>query len=91
MDEQLVRSVKTDALWIAYVETRSNQWPVILSHGFPHDVQAFAGSKVVSKKLRLPDVRATIIPRERPDSAPTKPRSDGREDRFHHVHVIGNA
>jgi AcrR family transcriptional regulator len=27
----------------------------------------------------------------RPDSAPTKPRSDGREDRFHHVYVIRNA
>src|ERR1700677_3962012 len=24
-------------------------------------------------------------------SAPTKARSDGGEDRFHHVHVIGNA
>jgi hypothetical protein len=32
-----------------------------------------------------------LAPRKRPDLAPTKPRSDGREDRFHHVHVIGNA
>jgi hypothetical protein len=40
-------------------------------------------------KPELSDRVAALI--RRPDSAPTKPRSDGREDRFHHVHVIGNA
>ena len=35
-------------------------------------------------------LRVAVLIR-RPDSAPTKPRSDGREDRFHHVHVIRNA
>ena len=42
MDEQSVKSVETDVLWIAYVERGpSNGWPVILSHGFPYDVHAF--------------------------------------------------
>jgi hypothetical protein len=40
-------------------------------------------------KAELSDRVAVLI--RRPDSAPTKPRSDGREDRFHQVHVIGNA
>ena len=40
-------------------------------------------------KPELSDRVAVLI--RRPDSAPTKPRSDGREDRFHHVHVIRNA
>jgi pimeloyl-ACP methyl ester carboxylesterase len=31
-----VKSVKTDALWIVYVEHGPIKgWPVILSHGFP--------------------------------------------------------
>jgi pimeloyl-ACP methyl ester carboxylesterase len=37
-----VRSVETDALYIAYVEYGPGDgWPVILSHGFPYDVHAF--------------------------------------------------
>ena len=35
-----VKRVKTDALWIAYVELGPiNGWPVILSQGFPYDVE----------------------------------------------------
>jgi hypothetical protein len=41
------------------------------------------------RKNRMSDRVVVLI--RRPDSAPTKPRSDGREDRFHHVHVIRNA
>src|SRR5437762_2391280 len=42
MNEQPVKSVKTDALWITYVEHGPpDGWPVILSHGFPYDVHAF--------------------------------------------------
>ena len=42
MHEQPMRSVETDALQIAYLEHGSgNDWPVILSHGFPYDVHAF--------------------------------------------------
>src|ERR1700751_3981892 len=62
MDEQLVRSVQTDALWIAYVEHGpTNGWPVILSHGFPYDVHAFdevasiltrAGARVIAPYTR---------------------------------------
>ena len=62
MNEQPVRSVKTDALWIAYVEHGpTNGWPVILSHGFPYDVHAFdevasilarAGARVIAPYTR---------------------------------------
>jgi hypothetical protein len=42
MSEQPVKSAKTDALRIAYVEYGLDDgWPVILSHGFPYDVHAF--------------------------------------------------
>jgi pimeloyl-ACP methyl ester carboxylesterase len=41
-NEQLVKTIKTDTLIIAYAEYGSgNGWPVILSHGFPYDVHAF--------------------------------------------------
>jgi len=37
-----VKRVKTDGLWIAYVEHGPiNGWPVILSQGFPYDVHAY--------------------------------------------------
>jgi pimeloyl-ACP methyl ester carboxylesterase len=57
-----MRNVKTDALWIAYVENGpTNGWPVILSHGFPYDVHAFdevasilarAGARVITPYTR---------------------------------------
>ena len=38
-----IRNIDTDALRIAYVEHGpADGWPVILSHGFPYDVHAFA-------------------------------------------------
>ena len=57
-------------------------------------VQTFArtwANELAPKKGKpeLSDRVAVLI--RRPDSAPTKPRSDGREDRFHHVYVIRNA
>ena len=62
MDEQLVKSVETAALRIAYVEHGSTSgWPVILSHGFPYDVHAFdevasilvrAGARVIAPYTR---------------------------------------
>jgi pimeloyl-ACP methyl ester carboxylesterase len=62
MDEQPVRSVETAALWIAYVERGpTNGWPVILSHGFPYDVDAFdevasilarAGARIIAPYTR---------------------------------------
>jgi len=62
MNEQLVKSVKTGTLRIAYVEYGSaDGWPVILSHGFPYDVHAFdevapiladAGARVVAPYTR---------------------------------------
>lgn len=37
-----MKRVKTDGLWIAYVEHGPiNGWPVILSQGFPYDVHAY--------------------------------------------------
>lgn len=42
MNEQPVKTIETDTLLIAYLESgSSNGWPVILSHGFPYDVHAF--------------------------------------------------
>lgn len=43
MNDQPIRHVETDTLRIAYLEHgASSGWPVILSHGFPYDVHAFA-------------------------------------------------
>lgn len=57
-----MRSVATDALRIAYVESGPGDgWPVILSHGFPYDVHAFddvapilaqAGARVIAPYTR---------------------------------------
>ncbi len=57
-----VKSVETDALRIAYVEHGSSHgWPVILSHGFPYDVNAFddvasilarAGARIIAPYAR---------------------------------------
>ena len=42
MTEQLLRTVHTKCLQIAYIEHGpADGWPVILSHGFPYDVHAF--------------------------------------------------
>ena len=62
MNEQPIACVETDALKIAYVEYGpNNDWPVILSHGFPYDVHAFdevapilagAGARVIAPYTR---------------------------------------
>jgi len=47
MNNQLVKTIETDVLSIAYLEYgSSNGWPVILSHGFPYDAKGY--SKVAS-------------------------------------------
>lgn len=62
MNEQSMKTIETDTLLIAYLESGpSNGWPVILSHGFPYDVHAFdevafilkdAGARVIAPYTR---------------------------------------
>jgi pimeloyl-ACP methyl ester carboxylesterase len=62
MNEQPLKTIKTDTLSIAYLESGpGNGWPVILSHGFPYDVHAFdkvssilkdAGARVIAPYTR---------------------------------------
>jgi len=62
MNEQSVKTIKTDTLLVGYIEFGSvDGWPVILSHGFPYDVHAFnevaliltqAGARVIAPYTR---------------------------------------
>jgi pimeloyl-ACP methyl ester carboxylesterase len=62
MNQQSVKTVETESLYIAYGEHGPDSgWPVILSHGFPYDVHAFdevaailaqAGAKVITPYTR---------------------------------------
>lgn len=62
MNEQDIKTIQTDTLMIAYLQYGPvDGWPVILSHGFPYDVQAFnevalmltqAGARVIAPYTR---------------------------------------
>jgi len=62
MNQQRVKTVGTESLYIAYREHGPDSgWPVILSHGFPYDVHAFdevavilaqAGARVITPYTR---------------------------------------